>query len=420
MRRVVVTTSTIAILLVTSTAPASFAAATASTKTSSVQPATTKSIQTDVASAVTWMAKNGQKSLPFWTGVAQFAGTGKFTTETWTKADLSGLKTSTDYAKAILGVLASGQDPHQVAGVNLVAKLAATQLTSGANSGKFTDNLDRTGTDLINNQAWAIIALEDAGGATYNRTTAAMWLIAHQNKDGGFGYSATYSSSDPDDTAAALVALNLLGFAKDSQVVHTGLTYLQSQQANDGGLVNGSTTSNSDSTGVTVDALVSYGIKPSAWQAKSGTPITSLLSEYDSASGGFKYDNTGGEFSGVSAMTTRDAIFGLSAVQSGQSVYQRLQATPLNTLNPYWEKIYVAGGAWFNHQWRTWTELRTMALAGSYDSALTPTWQKVVAKHGMYVTVQGKKVWESWDSKLAANALRASFGLDTMHINLLG
>lgn len=420
MKHTGITSGAITLLVAISTASTAYASTTSATQPAASQQPSTHQIQTDLSAAVTWMNTNGRKSLPDWTDVAEFAGTGKFTNETWTTAQLSGLKTGTDYAKLILGVLASGQDPHRVAGVDLVSKLAATQLPSGSNEGKFADNIDGTGTNLINNQSWTIIALEDAGGASYNRAAAAIWLIAQQNKDGGFGSSSQYNTSDPDDTAAALVALHLLGFSKDSAAVHAGLTYLQSQQADDGGFVSGSKTSNSDSTGSTVDALLSYGIKPSSWQAKSGTPLTSLLATYDSASGGFKYDNTGGEWSGVSAMSTRDAIFGLAAVETGKSVYQRLQAQDLNTLDPYWAKIYAAGGAWSNHRWQKWAQLRPMAIAGSYLSGLTPTWQNVVAKHGMYVSVQGQKVWQSWGSALATEALKASFGLDTAHLNLIG
>ncbi|MCL6452095.1 MAG: hypothetical protein K6T78_00530 [Alicyclobacillus sp.] len=419
MKKAIWTTG-LMVLVSVSAAPAAFAASSTGASgqvTGAVPTVSTAKVQSDLKAAVAWMNKNGASSLPFWVDVADFAATGSFTKETWTKASFAKLSASTDYAKAILGVLASGQDPHDVAGINLVAKLAASQLTSGDNTGKFADNIDGTGTDLINNQAWAIIALEDAGGAHYNRAAAAMWLLSKQNQDGGFGYSTQYSTSDPDDTAAALVALRLLGFGQGDPAVAKALAYLKTQQAKDGGFENGATTSNSDSTGVTIDALTAYGIPASSWTVASGTPVTALLADFNAASGGFNYDNTGGEYSGVSAMSTRDAIFGLAAFATSQSVYQRLQAKPLTYLNPYWTKIYEAGGGWANHHWETWAELRPMAIAGSYLSDLTPAWQKVVKDRGMYVEQGGKRVFEAWDAKLATEALTASFGLDTAHLN---
>ncbi|QSO48321.1 prenyltransferase/squalene oxidase repeat-containing protein [Alicyclobacillus mengziensis] len=377
-------------------------------------------VKNDMSAAVAWLDKNGISSMPDWTAVAQYAATGQFAKIPLPKNYVSGLKTSTDYARAILGLLADGLDPHSFQGVNLVAKLAATQLTSGANEGKFTDNMNGTGTDLINNQAWAIIALQDAGGASYNKAAAAMWLINHQNKDGGFGYSATYSTSDADDTAAAIVALRLLGFTKDSAPVSAALQYLKTQQAADGGLVNGSTTSNSDSTGVTIDALASVGVQATDWSTKQGgNPVSALLSFYNAKNGGFNYDNTGSEWSGVSTLSTRDSIFGLAAYRSGQSVYQRLQHRELNQLDPYWAHIYAAGGAWSNHKWVNWPALRSMAIAGSYLSSLTPQWQQVVAHHGEWVTQNGHKTWVQWGPQLANEALLDSFGLDTMHLNLI-
>ena len=391
--------------------PAALAAQTGTTSTAT--------LSAEKTSAVAWMQKNAVSQMPDWTAVATYAATGNFANITFPKSYVSGLKSSTDYARAILGVLATGGDPHSFQGVNLVAKLAATQLTSGSNEGKFTDNIDKTGTDMINNQAWAIIALEDAGGVTYNRAAAAMWLISHQNKDGGFGYSAQYNTSDADDTAAAVVALGLLGFTKDSKPVSAALQYLKTQQAADGGFVNGATTSNSDSTGVTIDALESAGIPAANWTAKDGNPVSALLSFYDKASGGFNYDNTGSEWSGVSAMSTRDSIFGLSAVQTGKSVYQRLHYRRLNWLNSYWSHIYASGGAWFNHQWIAWPQLRSMAIAGSYLSDLTPEWQKVVAARGEWVTQNGHRTWMTWGPALANEALTQSFGLDTLHLSLI-
>lgn len=387
---------------------------------SAVHPETAApSAQSAAASASQWMWQKQATKMPDWTAIATFAATGKRQANAALDAEASGLSTSTDAARFILGALAAGEDPHQTKAGDVVTKLARTQLTSGQDAGKFADNLDRTGTDLINAQAWAIIALEDAGGASYNRAAAAQWLLAHQNEDGGFGYSSQYSSSDADDTASALVALSLLGYTADNPAVAKAIAFLKTQQADDGGFVNGGKTSNADSTGVVVDALESLGIDPQSWAKPGGTPLSALLSFYDSASGGFRYDNTGGAYSGVSGYSTRDALIGLGALQSGRSVYQRLHWQHFTWLNSYWAGIYRAGGAWDHGQWKSWAQLRAMAVAGSYVWMLTPDWQAVVKAHGKWVVSGGHKVWVPWGEQLAEQALRDSFGLDTVHLNLL-
>ena len=385
---------------------------------SSTSPTQLKTVaQTDASSGLTWMNQHAGAANQDWTGIAGYAvGRAPSSSNAVVNAmvgEVSKLKASTDYARFILALLAGAQDPHNFAGKNFVSALAAAQFKSGADVGKFADNINGTGTDLINSQAWSIIALEDAGGANYNRAAAATWLLHQQNADGGFGYSHTYSSSDPDDTASALVALRLLGYhATDPQIVKA-LHYLQTQQATDGGFENGATTSNSDSTGVVTDALLAYGISPLTWQQTGGNPVTSLLGYYDSKSGGFNYDNTGSSWSGVSAYSTRDSVIGLSAFLNGQSVYQRLHWTSLGSLNPYWENVYQHHGLWLFHHWYSWQNVRVMAVAGSYAYQLTPAWQTVVKDHGM--KVNGK--WESWDIHLATQAVVARYGLDTLHMN---
>jgi Prenyltransferase and squalene oxidase repeat len=382
--------------------------------TTAAAPASTSLLKQDAAAAAKWMSKNGKNHE--WKLVSLYAESGALQASSWTADELSKLKTSTDYARFILGLLAAGQDPHNYHGKNYVSALAATQLKSGDNEGKFADNIDGTGTDGVNAQIWAIIALEDAGGAKYNRASAAAWLLAHQNKDGGFGWSASSTDSDADDTAAAVDALALLGYTKDSKAVSAALAYLKTQQNADGGFGSGGA-SNSDSTAVVIDGLEALGVNPDSWAQKDGTPSAALTAFYDKSTGGFMYDKSGQSWSGVNESSTKDALLGMSALLTHKSVYQRLHWHSFHWLNDYWTHVYEQGGAWANGHFASWNELRPMAIAGSYVSDLTPAWQAVVKAHGKYVTKGGKKVWEAWDPTLASQALRDSFGADTMHLN---
>lgn len=374
-------------------------------------------IESEAQAGAKWLIANGGAANQDWAAVAAYAACATVAVPQLSAAKMTAeipkLKATTDYARFILALLAEGQDPHQFAGKNFVAALAKAQIQTGLDAGKFADNIDGTGTDLINSQAWAIIALEDAGGVTYNRAAAAKWLISQQNKDGGFGYSHQYNTSDADDTASAVVALTLLGYGANSTPVAQALAYLKTQQTSDGGFKNGASTSNADSTGVVTDALEAAGINPLSWTQKDGNPVSALLKFYDAKSGGFNYDNTGQSWSGVSAFSTRDAVLGLGAFLSGHSIYQRLHFTTLNYLNPYWQHVRQQHGLWLWHHWYTWQKIRPMAVAGSYSYDLTPEWQKVIQNHGK----KENGGFESWDIHLATEALAAKYGWDSLHLN---
>jgi hypothetical protein len=118
----------------------------------------------------------------------------------------------------------------------------------------------------------------------------------------------------------------------------------------------------------------------------------------------------------VNAYSTRDAVIGLGAVMYHQSVYQRLHWQRLDYLNPYWQSVSANGGAFISHVWHDWRELIPLAVAGSYVNQLNPYWQSVVKAHGMYVS----HVWTPWGVDLAKKALIGSFGLNTVHMNLIG
>lgn len=406
------------LLGVTSATPAMAASSSSGTAVhSTVQSATRQQIQQDTQAGGQWLLTNGGTANQDWAAIAGYAAglpeSVPQLSAAKMQAEIPSLKATTDYARFILALLAEGFNPHRFAGRNFVAELANAQIKTGADAGKFADNINGTGTDLINSQSWAIMALEDAGGASYNRTAAATWLIRQQNKDGGFGYSRTYNTSDADDTAAAIVALTLLGYHSNSAPIEHALAYLKTQQTPDGGFKNGATTSNSDSTGVVADALAAVGINPLSWTQPGGNPISALLGFHDPKSGGFNYDNTGQSWSGVSAYSTRDGVLGLSAYLSGHSVYQRLHFTTLNFLNPYWEHIRQQHGMWLWHHWYTWQQILPMAVAGSYSYELTPAWQRVLQARGQ--TVAGR--FEAWDIHLATGALAARFGWDTLYMN---
>ncbi|MFX4303158.1 prenyltransferase/squalene oxidase repeat-containing protein [Alicyclobacillus tolerans] len=371
------------------------------------------------ASAVAYMNSTQANSLVNWTKIADFAAGHMVASPTWPAKDLSASASTGTLVKVILSMLATHRDPHQVHHVNLVHVLASRQILSGKNAGYFADDNKGTVTGSVTNQALAIIALEDAGNTEWNPKLAETWLLAQQNKDGGFGY-ATGVASDSNDTAYVIAALSSLGLTAKSPAIAKALQYERSLQQSNGGFLyqSSSQSTDADSDGTVMDALASVGIRPTAWTVNGHSPLDNLMSLYDVKSGGFRYMSSG-EYSGVNGYSTRDAIFGLAASVTGESVFQRLRAPHLTSLNHYWHSIEVKGGAWINHHWIPFMQLRDVAAAGTYLNELNPYWQSVAKHGGLWETVDGHPVWEAWNYQLAKQALSATFGADAVYISHL-
>jgi len=375
----------------------------------------------DMYAAQQYMVSTQMKSSHDWTVIDGFAANRIVNNSTWSSAELAAnLKTTNDYARFTLALLAAHLDPHNYNGKNDVKVIANAQIKAGVDAGKFADNIDGTGADSITGQAFSIFALVDAGGVTFDKTAAANWLMAQQNQDGGFGYSVAAGASDPDDTAFVMEALSLLGTPSNAPVMTRAIAYLQKNVAPDGGILGYNKVANSDSSAVVIDALTQLGIDATTWTAPSGGTgnlVTSLLSDYDVKSGGFMYDTSGTQYAGVNGYSTKDAIVGLSAVVTGRSLYSRLQYTALTYVDAYWQRIEAKGGAWTNGHWQTFAALKPLAVAGSAMGHLNPYWQNVATKHGLWTIVNGKSTWVMWDANMARQALAATYGLDSVDVS---
>ncbi len=108
----------------------------------------------------------------------------------------SAWRTTTDYARTVLAVVAARKDPRAFGGVDLVGKLEADVHDQGSAG-------DQLG-PYVNSHIWAMIALKAAGRTVTDRET--QWLLSEQNSDGGWGWAPS-TGSDTNDTAAAVEAL---------------------------------------------------------------------------------------------------------------------------------------------------------------------------------------------------------------------
>src|SRR5262249_12099613 len=111
--------------------------------------------------------------------------------------------------------------------------------------------------DLVNQTAFAVLALRAVGVAPPSRTVS--WLARQQGSDGGFGFAGGVGS-DIDDTGAALEALR-----RASPASPRAVAFLRRQQARDGGFPSEpGGPSNAQSTAWAVQGLLAAGISPSS------------------------------------------------------------------------------------------------------------------------------------------------------------
>jgi LPXTG-motif cell wall-anchored protein len=158
-------------------------------------------------------------------------------------------KTGANYAgptgKAIVAALAAGQDPRAFGGFDLVSELQGLMVTSGTKAGRFAD--DSAFGDYSNpvGQAFDIIALKRATGTVPDAAVAA--LLTAQCADGGFtdAYpaSAKACTSNPDSTGLALQALVATGVTDATSdtacAAGAALAWLRAHDARDGSYASG-------------------------------------------------------------------------------------------------------------------------------------------------------------------------------------
>src|SRR3990170_3507636 len=185
---------------------------------------------------------------------------------------------ATDFARQILAALASGKDPRNFGGYDLI-----TELKRFYKEGQIGE------VDLINDDIFGVLALLTAGENPDQEMilSSAKYILAHQQKDGSFSYSAKDTGGDVDDTAAAIQALAL---AKGKSInlnltltLESAKSFLAFSQNDDGGFPysqgDSFNDSNSASTSWAIQALIAMGEDPQTWVKQGGlNPYHFLLS----------------------------------------------------------------------------------------------------------------------------------------------
>ena len=130
-----------------------------------------------------------------------------------------------DYARIVLAVSLSGEDPRNFGGTNYLAKLKAY----------YRD--EQIGDPLsLRDDYWGVLSLAAAGENDCREVQgSAAFIKKHQNQDGSWGATITKIELCADNTAVALMALLAAGEDPDSPAIKKGVAYLKDVQNRDGG-----------------------------------------------------------------------------------------------------------------------------------------------------------------------------------------
>jgi energy-coupling factor transport system substrate-specific component len=199
------------------------------------------------------------------------------------RAEASTLEGVGDTERTILAVRACGASAYAFAGRNLVAEVLSARES------------DHSFGRLVNLSAFAIFSLRAVGhspGFAAIRE-AAGWIEQQQNADGGFGFGARGSSSDVDDTAAALQALADAG-ARNARILKAATGFLARAQSLDGGYPQQpGGESNAQSTAWAVQGLIAAGRDPASIHRRGSRSPLGYLETLLSPDGSIRYSRTG-------------------------------------------------------------------------------------------------------------------------------
>jgi prenyltransferase/squalene oxidase-like repeat protein len=190
-----------------------------------------------------------------------------------------------DDERTILAARACGASAYSFAGRDLVAEV----LRARARDNSFDHQVNLT--------AFAVFALRAVGhSAGFGAIReAAGWIERQQNGDGGFGFGVRGSSSDVDDTAAALQALVDAG-ARNARVLGAATGFLTRAQNLDGGYPQRpGGESNAQSTAWAVQGLVAARRDPNSVRRRGSRSPVAYLESLLSASGSVRYSRTGAQ-----------------------------------------------------------------------------------------------------------------------------
>jgi hypothetical protein len=180
--------------------------------------------------------------------------------------------------RTILVARAAGLSPTAFGGRDLVATLLTHVRHNGSVGG------------LVNLTSFAILALRAAGHPVAPATRA--WLLRQQDTDGGYNFATAGSTSDVDDTGAALQALAAAG-APPAKAVRRAVGFIRGQQNRDGGFPSEpGDDSNAQSTAWAVQGLIAAGVSPGGLHRRGAPSPLSYLRSLIASDGHVRYSRS--------------------------------------------------------------------------------------------------------------------------------
>jgi hypothetical protein len=199
-------------------------------------------------------------------------------------------------SKAVFVAVATGQDPRNFGGTDLVAGLQAMQ---DAGTGMYGSTLFA--------HAYAMLALHNAGVPISEPAVGV--LTSQVTEDGGWALfgGTTPGTADTNTTALAMQALIAAGRPGAAAGAEA---YLRRMQNDDGGFPyqkpsRWGTETDANSTAVVVQALNALGEPMSAWAAGGTDPLGALLALWDEASGAYLWKS---EVPSANMLATAQAV----------------------------------------------------------------------------------------------------------------
>lgn len=271
-------------------------------------------------------------------------------------------------ALLILDAHALGADPHSFGGSDLVARLLATEQTSGPNTGLFGAQ-DAT-YDGAFRQGLALSALAAAGvTGTPAVVSAEAWLEAQQCPDGGWtslvtaanpcnGDPANYSGPDTNSTALAIQGLSAQG-ALAAKAARSATRFLVGAQDPDGGwgyepnAADAPGSTDPDSTALVIQAILALAKSPSSTMFEKGgtNPVSALLSfqlTSGPGSGAFYFPGS----TQPDLLATYQAVPAVAGVSDPFNLAVTTSSLPGATVRTPYSTTLVASGGTAPYRWK--------------------------------------------------------------------
>jgi hypothetical protein len=214
------------------------------------------------------------------------------------ESDCAPTACTTTFERELMVVNATGTDPRDFGGVDLVGELLARARPDGS----FPHVPG--GQPGVNDTIFAIFSLAPIGEVVAQAPIqhAADWIESAQQEIGGWAWRAGDAPDEVDMTGAAIQALVAAG-RPGNEAVQRGLDYLRQAQNPDGGfpMFPGEAESNSASTCWAVQAIWAAGENPETWLTGSGQATEEPLDYLESlqAPDGHIRWKTGDDLNGV-------------------------------------------------------------------------------------------------------------------------